>query len=83
SGGEQQMLAVARALISRPSVIVLDEPFLGLAPVAARTVADSLAALRAARRAVLLVDEPRRGGFDIADRILALDDGRLSPEGGR
>ena len=81
SGGEQQMLAVARALISRPSVIVLDEPFLGLAPVAARTVAESLTRLRAAQRAVLLVDEQRSGGTAIADRVLALQDGRLSTEG--
>jgi branched-chain amino acid transport system ATP-binding protein len=83
SGGEQQMLAVARALISRPSVIVLDEPFLGLAPVAARTVAGSLDGLRAARRAVLLVDEQRSGGNALADRVLTLRDGRLAPDGGQ
>jgi branched-chain amino acid transport system ATP-binding protein len=78
SGGEQQMLAVARALISRPTVIVLDEPFLGLAPVAARTVAESLTGLRSAQRAVLMVDEHRSGGAAIADRVLTLHDGRLS-----
>jgi branched-chain amino acid transport system ATP-binding protein len=81
SGGEQQMLALARALISRPSVIVLDEPFLGLAPVAARTVAESLTTLRDVQRAVLLVDESRSGGTAIADRVLTLDDGRLSSGG--
>jgi branched-chain amino acid transport system ATP-binding protein len=78
SGGEQQMLAVARALVCRPSVIVLDEPFLGLAPVAARTVAESLTGLRAAQRAVLLVDEHRSGPLAVADRILTLYDGRVS-----
>jgi branched-chain amino acid transport system ATP-binding protein len=75
------MLAVARALISRPSVIVLDEPFLGLAPVAVRTVLESLTRLRAAQRAVLLVDEQRSRGTAIADRMLALADGRLSTDG--
>jgi branched-chain amino acid transport system ATP-binding protein len=78
SGGEQQMLAVARALISRPTVIVLDEPLLGLAPVTARTVIESLTRLRTAQRAVLLVDERRSGAAAIADRVLTLHDGRLS-----
>jgi branched-chain amino acid transport system ATP-binding protein len=78
SGGEQQMLAVGRALISRPAVLLLDEPFLGLGPAAARSVAGSLAALRADRRAVLLIDDHKARGSAVADRVLTLNDGHLS-----
>ena len=78
SGGEQQMLAVGRALISRPTVLLLDEPFLGLGPAAARSLAESLATLRADRRAVLLIDDHQERGSAIADRVLTLHDGHLS-----
>jgi branched-chain amino acid transport system ATP-binding protein len=78
SGGEQQMLAIGRALISRPAVLVLDEPFLGLGPAAAGAVAESLAGLRAERRAVLLVDDHGTWGRAVADRVVTLHDGQLS-----
>ena len=81
SGGEQQMLAIGRALISRPSVLILDEPFLGLGPAAARAVAESLADLRAEHRAVVLVDGHGVHGRSIADRVMTLREGRLSPAG--
>ena len=78
SGGEQQMLAVGRALISRPTVLLLDEPFLGLGPAAARGLAQSLATLRADGRAVLLIDDHQERGSAVADRVLTLHDGQLS-----
>ena len=78
SGGEQQMLAVGRALISRPTVLLLDEPFLGLGPAAARAVAESLTTLRADRRAVLLIDDHQARGSAVADRVLLLQNGQLT-----
>lgn len=78
SGGEQQMLAIGRALVSRPSVLVLDEPFLGLGPAAADAVSTCLAVLRAERRSVLLVDDYSARGRAVADRVAALSDGQLS-----
>ncbi len=79
SGGEQQMLAIGRALMSRPSVLILDEPFLGLGPAAAAAVAESLADLRAERRAVVLVDDHGARSRTIADRVMTLHEGKLSP----
>jgi branched-chain amino acid transport system ATP-binding protein len=81
SGGEQQMLAIGRALMSRPSVLILDEPFLGLGPSAASSVAESLADLRAERRAVVLVDDHAARARTVADRVLTLREGHISPAG--
>ena len=80
SGGEQQMLAIGRALISRPSASwSFDEPFLGLGPAAAATVAASLTDLRAERRAVVLADDDAPAVRAITDRAMTLNEGRLSP----
>jgi branched-chain amino acid transport system ATP-binding protein len=82
SGGEQQMLAMARALMAGPSVVVLDEPSLGLAP---RVVGEIISALGRLRDqdnlAVLLVEQNVRAAFGVADRVLVMDRGRVVAEG--
>lgn len=81
SGGEQQMLALARALMSDPSVIVLDEPSLGLAPKVVGEIMSSLRGLRDRGLAVLLVEQNVRAAFKIADRVLVMDRGRVVADG--
>ena len=82
SGGEQQMLAMARALMSDPSVIILDEPSLGLAPKVVAEIMTALAHLRDEKGlAVLLVEQNVRAAFKIADRVLVMDRGRVVAEG--
>lgn len=82
SGGEQQMLAVARALMAGPSVIVLDEPSLGLAPRVVGEIVDALRHLRDDRHlAILLVEQNVRAAFRVADRVLVMDRGRVVAEG--
>ena len=78
SGGEQQMLAIARGLMAAPIVLVLDEPSLGLAP---RVVAEILGALGRLRDehglTILLVEQNARAAFKVADRVVVLDRGRV------
>jgi branched-chain amino acid transport system ATP-binding protein len=82
SGGEQQMLAMARALMADPSVVVLDEPSLGLAPRVVGEIVDALARLRDERNlAVLLVEQNVRAAFRVADRVLVMDRGRVVATG--
>ncbi len=82
SGGEQQMLAMARALMSDPSVIVLDEPSLGLAPKVVAEIMTALGHLRDEKGlAVLLVEQNVRAAFKIADRVMVMDRGRVVAEG--
>ncbi len=81
SGGEQQMLALARALMSEPSVIVLDEPSLGLAPKVVGEIMAALSTLRAKGLAVLLVEQNVRAAFKVADRVQVMDRGRVVAEG--
>jgi branched-chain amino acid transport system ATP-binding protein len=81
SGGEQQMLAIGRALMSRPRLLLLDEPSLGLAPRAVRTIFDAIPTFRSQGLTVLLVEQNARAALRIADRAYVLETGRLVMEG--
>jgi branched-chain amino acid transport system ATP-binding protein len=81
SGGEQQMLAIGRALMSRPRLLLLDEPSLGLAPRVANTIFGAIAKFREAGLTVLLVEQNARAALRIADRAYVLETGRTVMEG--
>ena len=75
------MLAMARALMSDPSVIILDEPSLGLAPKVVGEIMTALGILRNKGLAVLLVEQNVRAAFKVADRVMVMDRGRVVAEG--
>src|SRR5262249_20254011 len=77
SGGEQEMLAIARALILNPRLLILDEPSQGLAPLIVREVFDIVAKMRAEGISVLLVEQNARMSLEIADHAFVLDDGAV------
>lgn len=77
SGGERQMLALGRALMSRPRVLMLDEPSLGLAPLVVREIFAIIAALRARGVSIILVEQNARAALAVADRAYVLESGRL------
>jgi branched-chain amino acid transport system ATP-binding protein len=77
SGGEQEMLAIARALLLNPRLLMLDEPSQGLAPLIVQEVFKVVAAARREGIAVLLVEQNVRAAIEIADRAYVLDDGRV------
>jgi branched-chain amino acid transport system ATP-binding protein len=81
SGGEQQQLAIARALMSRPRLLMLDEPSLGLAPALVDRVFDLVARLRREGRTILLVEQNVRQTLAIADRAYVLELGRVKASG--
>jgi branched-chain amino acid transport system ATP-binding protein len=81
SGGEQQMLAIARALLSRPKLLLLDEPSLGLAPKMTDMVFGLITTLRAEGLTVLLVEQKARQALKIADRAYLLETGRVISSG--
>jgi len=81
SGGEQEMLAIARALLLNPRLLMLDEPSQGLAPIIVRQVFDVIVAMRKEGMSVLLVEQNVRAAVEVADRAYVLDDGRVAYEG--
>ena len=81
SGGEQQMLAIGRALMAQPKLLLLDEPSLGLAPRAARSIFDAIPRFRNEGLTVLLVEQNARAALQIADRAYVLETGRVAMEG--
>jgi branched-chain amino acid transport system ATP-binding protein len=81
SGGEQQMLAIGRALMGKPKVLLLDEPSLGLAPIIAHTVFKSIARLRDEGMTILLVEQNARAALNISDRAYIMETGRIIMQG--
>ncbi len=81
SGGEQQMLAIARALMSRPKLIMMDEPSMGLAPLIVKDIFEIIKKLRAEGNTVLLVEQNAKAALRIADRGYVLETGRIMLEG--
>jgi branched-chain amino acid transport system ATP-binding protein len=82
SGGEQQMLAIARALMTNPSVLLMDEPTEGLAPVIVQALADVLARLRAAGGlSIVLVEQNSRVALGFSERTVVMDRGRIVYDG--
>ncbi len=81
SGGEQQMLAIARALMCKPTLLALDEPSMGLAPMVTRTVLRAIARIRDHGTAILMVEQNARQALRLADRAYVLEGGRITLEG--
>ncbi|HEX9183856.1 MAG TPA: ABC transporter ATP-binding protein [Burkholderiales bacterium] len=82
SGGEQQMLAIARALLTNPSVLLMDEPTEGLAPVIVQALVQVLARLRAGGGlSIVLVEQNSRVALDFAERTVVMDKGRIVYDG--
>ena len=82
SGGERQMLAMGRALMGKPTLLMLDEPSLGLAPLVVREIFKIISALRATGVAILLVEQNARAALQVADYGYVLETGELAIEGG-
>jgi branched-chain amino acid transport system ATP-binding protein len=81
SGGEQEMLAIARALLVNPKLLLLDEPSQGLAPLLVRDVFRVVASMRAEGISILLVEQNARFGLEVADRVYVLNDGMVVHSG--
>jgi branched-chain amino acid transport system ATP-binding protein len=81
SGGEQQMLAISRALMSEPKLLLLDEPSLGLAPLIIVDIFKSIRALRDQGLTILLVEQMARQALSVADRAYVLETGRITLKG--
>ena len=81
SGGEQQMLAIGRALMSRPRLLLLDEPSLGLAPLMVERIFETISELKRQGRTILLVEQNVHQALDVADRAYVLETGRIMLDG--
>ena len=81
SGGEQQMLAIARALVRDPKIILLDEPFEGLAPLIVRELVHVCSELAAAGQTIVLVEQNLAATLALAQRVYILNNGHVAHEG--
>ena len=81
SGGEQQMLAMGRALMSRPKLLMLDEPSMGLAPILVQQIFDIIKELHKAGTTILLVEQNAEMALEVADRAYVLESGRIKLSG--
>jgi branched-chain amino acid transport system ATP-binding protein len=81
SGGERQMLAVGRALMAQPKLLMLDEPSLGLAPLVVREIFQTIARLRSEGVSILLVEQNARAALEVADYGYVLETGEISLQG--
>ena len=81
SGGEQQMVAISRALMARPKVILMDEPSIGLAPIIVREVFDVIRKLKESGITILLIEQNARMALKVADRAYVMEIGRITAEG--
>jgi branched-chain amino acid transport system ATP-binding protein len=81
SGGEQQMLAMGRALMAQPNVLLLDEPSMGLAPKLVEEIFELIAKLKAAHRTILLVEQNARLALEVSDDAYVLETGRIRLSG--
>src|SRR5918912_1547849 len=81
SGGEQQMLAMARALMSRPRLLLLDEPSLGLAPLIVHTIFEAIEEIRSKGTTILIVEQNANAALKHSDRAYVLETGRIVMEG--
>lgn len=83
SGGEQQMVAIARALISRPKLLMMDEPSLGLAPILIQSIFDTLVSLRKTGMTLLIVEQMAWLALNVCDRAYVLDQGSVKASGSK
>jgi branched-chain amino acid transport system ATP-binding protein len=81
SGGEQQLLALARALLSRPKLLILDEPSMGLAPLMVENIFNVISSLRSSGITLLLIEQNARLALDATDRGLVMDCGEITLSG--
>ena len=81
SGGEQQMLAMSRGLMSEPKFLLMDEPSMGLAPLIVKEIANTIRSLRDAGRTILLVEQMAAVALSLADRAYVLESGKVSLSG--